>query len=53
VKEGALFEFFHEEGAHHHLGGGFLVRRKLLQREIQRQGNFKGKQEKRKSKGLG
>jgi hypothetical protein len=48
VKEGALFEFLHEEGAHlrrgvhHHLGGGFLERRRLLQWARQRQGKFKG-----------
>jgi hypothetical protein len=59
VKEGALFEFLHEKGAHlrrgshHHLGGGFPVRRRLLQRQRQRQGKFKGKQEQRQSKGSG
>jgi hypothetical protein len=59
VKEGSLFEFFHEEGAHlrrgahHHIGGGFLVRRRLLQRQRQRQGKFKGKKEERQIKGSG
>jgi hypothetical protein len=39
----------HEEGAHlrrgahHHLGGGFLERRRLLQRETQNEVKFKGK----------
>jgi hypothetical protein len=45
VKEGAPFGVLHEEGAHlrrgahHHLVGGFLERRELLQ------GQDKGKQE--------
>jgi hypothetical protein len=55
VKEGALFKFLHEEGAylrrgvHHHLGGGFLERRRLLQRaktkarQVQRASKSKGK----------
>jgi hypothetical protein len=52
VKESALFRVLHEEGAHltrgvhHHLVGGFLERRRLLQ------GQGKGKQEQRQGKGI-
>ena len=55
MKEGALFGVLHEEGTllrrgvHHHLVGGFLERRELLQRARQRQDKSKG-QAREKSK---